>query len=602
MSKLQGHPLLGDVVVSSGSGGLHFSRTYSRAPTPVSPQVSMASASGISVSDRFSISGRSSTTPFPPFQPHSSSHDGDPIARPPSISGSTISSVERTAYRPRSNPRPKSPITSSSPRLQSSPLFQGSRSSDQSIVQEDKEKKDQAATEHLIRQIFLPRESHQLDWRDRLPTLTSSDEVNIEIYALFGLICRQFVQTWYYKIVDDPAFIYDISSVLAHVVRQLEERVGQIDMYGFLLDELPMILDVHIQDIRMVRERYKSSLLPADTFEDAFHAIRPHPALSSPENEKIFLQILSKGITVFLLDPANLNSPLATSFISSILCDIGLKNAVEKLSEPWMLYEIITKVIGIFCPDSDAETESGKQIPKKDSHIPPGIPGVVIHPSTVTTQAGVLYTRIVRLCGSALARGGKLFAFLGSFASGEELSFEKTRVPLVGTSIFSLLDTLFQLNVKKPLLPATLRVFSIPFAYGRIGMVCNRVIDFYLHKFVGNEHTVSKIVRIARETLFPNFGPMGPGRVNPDAEEQAIIRAAAHEAIFKNTPETARVIFLGDDAHKGIDEILDLFANKQVNKHLVYSLLDHIVATLAPELVEMTPQELLNIKLGAAAQ
>lgn len=588
MSKRQGHPLAGDVVVSTGSGGLQLTRNYSRNTTPTGPQVSMASASGSNILERHSSSSRSSNLPLPPFQPHIS--DGDVIARPPSISGSVVSNIERSSFRGRS-PRPKSPnMTTPSPRLPSSPLYSSTnlRGSQSAISISDKK---QSGTEHLIRQIFLPKESHQRDWRDRLPSLTSSDEVNIELYALFGLICRQFIQTWYYKIVDDPAFIYDISTVLAHVTRQLEERVVQIDLYGFLLDELPMILDAHIQDIRTVKERHRSALLPAESLEAAFHALRPHPALSSPENEKIFLQMLSKGISVFLLDNSTLNSPLATSLISSILCDIGLKNAVEKLSEPWMLYEIITKVFDIIFP----KPLDSEPVPKKTESQ-----GVLLYPSTVTTQAGILYTRVVRICGSALAKGGKLVAFLGSFVSGEELSFEKTRVPLVGTSIFALIETLFEFNIRKPLLPATLRVLSIPLAYGQLGKVCNRVVAFYLTKYIGNESSVAKIIRSIRETLFPGNGNMGPGRPIPSAEEQVAIRAKAANAIYSNVPETMRAILFGDDAKQGIDEILDLFDNKQINKHLVYSLLDHIVTTIAPELVEMTPHELLNIKLGTS--
>lgn len=594
MSERKNRPLAGDVAVSSGSGALHFSRAYSRAPTPVSPHVSMASAKGTSTSERHPSSGsRSSSTSLQPFQQNP---DGEPIVRPSSVSGLTVSQLDRNGLLRTRSPRPKSPsVPSYSPRFTQPSLSpsatQGARFRQPSISKGDRQ---QSGTEHLIRQIFLPKASHQLDWRDKLPTLTTSDEVNIEIYALFGLICRQFIQSWYYKIVDDPAFIYDISAVLAHVTRQIEERVTQLDIFGLLLDELPMIMDAHIHDVRMVKERYKSSLLPAESLESAFHTVRPHPALGNDENEKLFLQMLSKGLTVTLLDSASLNSPLAVSLISSILCDIGLKNAVEKLSEPWMLYEILTKVLDIICPQDDHANHKAEV--KK-----PELSSATLNPTTITMQANVLYKRLVSICGSALAQSGKLLAFLGSFASGEELSFEKTRVPVVGTSIFSLLDTLFQLNVKKPLIPASLRVASIPFAYGRLGKICNRVVDFYLTKFVGNEHAISKILSTVRSTLFPGNGPMGPGRPFPSDSEQTQIRATAADRLFKAVPEPARFILFGDDPRKGVDDILDIFANKQINKHLVYALIDHLVSAVAPELVEMTPQELLNVKLGASS-
>lgn len=577
-----------DVVVSSNSGGIHFSRAYSRASTPVSPQVSMASASGMSTTERHPSSSnrQSPTPPLPSFPQFSDALPNTLNSTSSSAQTARTGVLSRTkSPRPKS-PRPKSPNIPTSYSRLFPPL--ASRSARRPVI--SKSAKQQSGTEHLIRQVFLPKESHQLDWRDKLPLLTSSDQVNIEIYAFFGLICRQFIQAWYYKIVDDPAFIYDISAVLAHVTRQIEERVVQIDMFELALDELPTIIEAYIKDVRMVHARYKSSLLPADSIESAFHAIRPHPALGSAEDERAFLQMLSRGLVVSLLDQASLNSPLAVSLISSIICDIGLKNAVEKLSEPWMLYEIFTKVLNILCPPKPTEEEKPE--------VKAFTATASVTSGGLTTQAGALYTRVVSICGSALTKGGRLFAFLASFAGGEELSYEKTRVPLVGTSIFSLIDTLFQFNTKKPLLPASLKVMSIPFAYGRLGKICNRVVDFFLSKSIGNEQAIAKILSTVRGTLFPNNGPMGPGRPFPSDEEQATIRATASNRLLTAVPESARFVLYGDDPQKSVDGILDLFGNKYMNKHLVYNLLDHLVSKVAPELVEMTPQELLNSKLG----
>lgn len=625
----------------------HFTRSYSRASTPVSPQLSKALASGKNTN---SISNDSSTDNIAAplarsnavfstfFQAHklnknnpesptqtASMAAGESISRP--YTNGLPSPIERSFHRSRISPRPRSPnvspisLSTSSdslnPALFPAALRQQHQSSPSialkipapTAANPKVEKAPQ--TEHLIRQIFLPREPHQTDWRDRLPTLSSSDEVNIEIYALFGLICRQFIQTWYYKIVDDPAFIYDISGVLAHVVKQLEERLGTIDMFGFLLDEIPLILDEHIKDVRLVRERYKSVLLPAapatgvKSLGHAFHSIRPHPALASAADETAFLQVLSKGVTIVLLDQANLNSPLALSLVSTIVCDIGLKNAVEKLSEPWMLYDIFTKIVDVITQKQQQEAVKEQEetaVKKTAPVVTATAAGMVINPSTVTTQVGTVYRRVVRLCGSALARGGKMLAFVGSFASGEASALEKTRVPLIGTSVFSLISTLLNLEERKPLVPAALRVCTVPLSHGRLGKVCNRVVAYYLQRFLGNAGAVANIIRIARETLFPNAGPMGPGRVYPDPDEQAAIRARAHKALLGCMSETAKFMVLGDEPKESIDEILDLFADKTVNKHLVYALLEHIIARLVPELTEVTPQELLDIKLGPATQ
>lgn len=620
----------------------NFTRSYTRASTPVTPQVSMALASGKNTTSNSTNDSASklaaplarSNSAISSFQAHrlSSNNMDLPTSMKPVVmgesttrvfSGGLTSPVERSFHRHRISPRPHSPNTfprssSASPKL-SNVIVSPSALRQQKLTPSVELKPhvptvsnsktgNAPQTEHLIRQIFLPRESHQIDWRDRLPTLSSSDEVNIEIYALFGLICRQFIQAWYYKIIDDPAFIYDISSVLAHVVKQLEERLGTIDMFGFLLDEIPMILEEHIKDVRLVRERYKSILLPAapatgaKTLGRAFHSVRPHPALSSEEDETAYLQMLSKGVTVVLLDQANLNSPLAFSLVSTIVCDIGLKNAVEKLSEPWMLYEIFTKIVEVATQKQQLDeirTQQDTSNKKTMPAVTAAAAGMIINPSTVTTQVGTVYRQVVQLCGSALARGGKLLAFFGGFATGEASMLEKSQVPLVGTSVFSLLSTLLLLKERKPLIPAVLRVCTEPLGRGLLGKVCNRVVTYYLQRFLGNSSAVANIVRTARETLFPNNGPMGPGRDYPEPEEQAAIRARAHTALLGCMPETAKFVMLGDDPKESVDEILDLFSDKLVNKHLVYILLEHIIARLVPELTEVTPQELLEIKLGS---
>lgn len=638
------HPLSGGGTEAKlAPSAFNFTRSYTRASTPVTPQVSMALASGkntksSSPSDsasKFAEPLARSNSAFSSFQAHrlSSNNIDLPTSVKPvtmgenttrAFSGGLTSPVERSFHRHRISPRPISPNTlprssSASPKLSNvmvplSALRQQKLTSSVELKSHvptvsNLKTGDAPQTEHLIRQIFLPRESHQIDWRDRLPTLSSSDEVNIEIYALFGLICRQFIQAWYYKIIDDPAFIYDISSVLAHVVKQLEERLGAIEMFGFLLDEIPMILEEHIKDVRLVRKRYKSIFLPAapatgaKTLGRAFHSVRPHPALSSEEDETAYLQMLSKGVTVVLLDQANLNSPLAFSLVSTIVCDIGLKNAVEKLSEPWMLYEIFTKIVEVATQKEQLDEVKTQQDTANKKTMPTATAaaaaGMIINPSTITTQVGTVYRQVVQLCGSALARGGKLLAFFGGFATGEASMIEKSQVPLVGTSVFSLLSTLLLLNERKPLIPAVLRVCTEPLGRGLLGKVCNRVVTYYLQRFLGNSGAVANVVRIARETLFPNTGPMGPGRDYPEPEEQAAIRARAHTALLGCMPETAKFVMLGDDPKESIDEILDLFSDKLVNKHLVYILLEHIIARLVPELTEVTPQELLEIKLGS---
>ena len=109
----------------------------------------------------------------------------------------------------------------------------------------------------------------------------------------------------------------------------------------------------------------------------------------------------------------------------------------------------------------------------------------------------------------AAARCSLLWAVLPRV---RHLRLEKTRVPLIGTSVFSLISTLLNLEAGKPLVPAALRVCTVPLSHGRLGKVCNRVVAYYLQQFLGNAGAVANILfELPAKRSFLMPGPMGPG-------------------------------------------------------------------------------------------
>lgn len=516
-----------------------------------------------------------------------------------------------------------------------------------------------STTERLIKQIFLPRESPQVNWKNKLPSLCSSDEVNTELYALIALVLRQFVLSWYYSIVDDPAFLSDIATVLANCTKLLEERLVEADLYTLFLEDIPMILEMHINDYRTVKQRYGSLILPKNSIEAAFHSLRPHPALDGPEDEKNYLKILAKGLVAFLLNEKDLNSSLAQTFVDAIVENLGLAGTIDKLSEPWMLYEIFTKIFETFFPDNfsqgkpnqegignkketsansdtddplsnsetlkktntdgyestayDTTTETSNDKSQKSTAKITGkatqentkfqYANVLSTSTQLSHQAGSIYQKVINQCASLVAQGGKFAAFVLSFSGGEETLNEKSQVPFVATSLFSCLSLIFQTSERRPLVASTLRIITSPLAFGRLRKVCNRIICYFINSSIRNEHMIANIVRTSRTTLFgPDNGMLGPPRPYPSEKEQEEARYNAMMAIYTCTPDNLYGLLFGDDPKKGIYDILDLFDNKVVNKHLIYNLLDHLITTLVPELVDMTPQELVNVKLGRMRQ
>lgn len=82
-----------------------------------------------------------------------------------------------------------------------------------------------------------------------LPPLTSSNEVDVQLYALIAIIIREFVQTWYTKITPDQVFVEEVVLIIAHCTRALEQRLREVDLESLLFDELPDLLDVHVRCI-----------------------------------------------------------------------------------------------------------------------------------------------------------------------------------------------------------------------------------------------------------------------------------------------------------------------------------------------------------------
>jgi hypothetical protein len=79
-----------------------------------------------------------------------------------------------------------------------------------------------------------------------LPPLTSSNEVDLQLYAILAVILKEFVYVWYAKITPDHVFIDEVIQVIAHCTRALEQRLRKVDLESILLDEVPQLIEAHL--------------------------------------------------------------------------------------------------------------------------------------------------------------------------------------------------------------------------------------------------------------------------------------------------------------------------------------------------------------------
>lgn len=83
---------------------------------------------------------------------------------------------------------------------------------------------------------------------------------------------------------------------------------------------------------------------------------------------------------------------------------------------------------------------------------------------------------------------------------------------------------------------------------------------------------------------------MGPARVTPSADEVVAIRRECARVIVEVVPAfvrtryfaTADVELMRDD----VEDMLDLFADQYVNKHLMLSIVELLVVRLFPEIAQ----------------
>lgn len=103
------------------------------------------------------------------------------------------------------------------------------------------------ATAAFIRRILCP---HAHD-KDRsidglLPPLTSSNDVDFQLYAIIAVVVKDLVQTWYGKITPDQTFVEEIVNIIAHCTRALESRLRNVDFECLILDEIPALVARHV--------------------------------------------------------------------------------------------------------------------------------------------------------------------------------------------------------------------------------------------------------------------------------------------------------------------------------------------------------------------
>ncbi|KAL1961341.1 hypothetical protein VTO42DRAFT_69 [Malbranchea cinnamomea] len=294
-----------------------------------------------------------------------------PPARSPHLSatksGATTSIGSKTSpHFPPSHLYPE--VSRSSSRAQ-----QGVRRSGLTAQQDGTNGTSFKATTALIRRILVPQTattgygSDQNIARERvnpppleelLPPLTSSNEVDLQLYALIALVMKEFIHTWFLKITPDTTFTEELLQVIAHCTRAIEQRLRRVDIEGLILDEIPALIEAHVHAYRTA---FRSPLAARSQthFRAVYHTLNPHRALSpvpdtaapatvskQKENEAMYRQLLAQGILAVLLPTEDLENMCLRTLVGDILADLLLGEIVsDKLCEGWFIWETVIRLV-----------------------------------------------------------------------------------------------------------------------------------------------------------------------------------------------------------------------------------------------------------------
>lgn len=241
------------------------------------------------------------------------------------------------------------------------------------------------ATAALVRRVLCPHvhagstEPRPID--ELLPPLTSSNDIDLQLYAIIAIIVKELVYSWYGKITPDQAFVEEVVRIVAHCTRALEGRLRTVDLEALVFDEIPELIESHVlgqcQRFSYHTVSRRSILIDTTTAyrishppipspfntdpHIVYHNLHPHPAMSpvpttskestivdQSKNEVAYRQLLVQGALAVLLPTEDLENVFLRTLVADVIGEMILGNAIGgKASEGWFIWGSIVKIVDV---------------------------------------------------------------------------------------------------------------------------------------------------------------------------------------------------------------------------------------------------------------
>lgn len=267
-------------------------------------------------------------------------------------------------------PRPKANPTFSSASLDTQTPFRTPQQSRPSSVNRQPSSRRPSPVEDvsarvtnaLIRRVLCPQPTtggnEARSNEELLPPLTSSNDIDLQLYAIIAIVVKETVYSWYGKITSDQTFVEEVVRIIAHCTTGLEGRLRTVDLESLIFDEIPRLIENHILAYRISHDAIQTPGMTVNP-RAVYHELNPHPALSpvpdpsfetsatqQSKNEADYRQLLVQGALAILLPTEDLENTCLRTLVADVIAETILGRSIGgRVCEGWFVWTSITKLV-----------------------------------------------------------------------------------------------------------------------------------------------------------------------------------------------------------------------------------------------------------------
>ncbi|KZO99572.1 hypothetical protein CALVIDRAFT_560918 [Calocera viscosa TUFC12733] len=398
-----------------------------------------------------------------------------------------------------------------------------------------------------------------------------SPELSIATYELLAVILRSHVSPWYTRLTRDKTFIPEVTSAIAHGLREVERRTLAADLPLLVYTTLPALLAQHYTDYRAAQLRH--ALSPSTSVAECFHALQPHIALT-PESTVVNPEYLRQAVEFVLkacMSKEDWEAETDRTIVREVLVGPVLGGVLPRLAQPWFLFAMMLGVLG----RGKGSKASAKSMSKA--------------PVTSMRQMLVLLIGALHALTSALHSVVTLMQsisrFLASLPTRKQYSSQSRYYASNLLMLVAIVLDLPSRLVSDLLLSYTSIIVAL------LQPLLDRILSHVLYAYILTSVNISTIVIRANTILFPNGVP-APPTIEPPHEQQVLTRQLLEARLVDSLPSALSSIIIGPTTEarsRTAHDILQPLSDAGCNVHLIMRLLDAILLSLFPELAADSP-------------